>query len=69
MQPDLTDEQIAALLRELNQIIEYDRYPLSPRILMLKEIRAMMRPEPAREPSPAQNLYEPPTKGRYSRRR
>ena len=69
MQLDLTDEQTAALLRELNQIIEYDRYPLSPRILILKEIRAMIRPEPAREPLPAQKRYDPPTKGRYRRRR
>jgi hypothetical protein len=69
MQLDLTDEQTAALLRELNQIIEYDRYPLSPRILILKEIRAMIRPDPAREPSPAQQRYDPPKKGRYSRRR
>jgi len=27
---DLTDEEAVALLRELNNIIENDRYPLSP---------------------------------------
>jgi hypothetical protein len=28
------------------------RYPLSPRIVTLKEIRAKLRPEPEREPLP-----------------
>ena len=31
MRLDLTDEEEAALLRELNNIIENDRYPLSAR--------------------------------------
>jgi hypothetical protein len=31
MNLDLTDEEASALLRELNTIIENDRYPLSPR--------------------------------------
>jgi len=35
---DLTDDEKAALLRELDQIITDDRYPLSPRIVMLKAI-------------------------------
>jgi hypothetical protein len=34
----LSDEQTAALLAELDRIIEHDPYPLSPRILALKEI-------------------------------
>jgi hypothetical protein len=56
MQLDLTDEEAAALLRELNQIIEYDRYPLSPRIRLLRQIRARLpgappAPPPARPPS------------------
>jgi len=42
----------AALLRELNDIIAADRFPFSPRILMLKAIRAKLRPEPVREPLP-----------------
>jgi hypothetical protein len=33
---DLTDEQTEALIRALSQIIENDRYPLSPRIKVLK---------------------------------
>ena len=53
---DLSDEQAAALLRELNNIIENDRYPLSPRIRMLRGIRAKFLTAP-REPPPAR----PPT--------
>jgi hypothetical protein len=40
--------------------IEGDRYPLSPRILTLKAIRAKLRPEPVREPLPSRKHYEPP---------
>jgi hypothetical protein len=45
MHVELTDEQTEALIRELSQLIEGDRYPLSPRIKVLKEIFGMMRPE------------------------
>jgi hypothetical protein len=69
MNLELTDEQTEALLRELSQIIENDRYPFSPRIVTLKEIRAKIRPEPAREPLPPRRHYEPPSKGRYGSRR
>jgi hypothetical protein len=48
MHLELTDEQTEALIRELSQIIDGDRYPLSPRIVALKEILGMLRPEPAR---------------------
>jgi hypothetical protein len=41
---ELTDEQTEALIRELSQIIENDRYPLSPRIVALKEILGQLRP-------------------------
>jgi hypothetical protein len=68
MELDLTDEQTATLLGELDHIIENDRFPLSPRIRTLKEIRAN-RPEPAREVlPPPMKPYEPPHKGRYHRR-
>jgi hypothetical protein len=63
------DEQTEGLLRELSQIIDNDRYPFSPRIRALKEIRAKIRPEHAREPLPPLRHYEPPSKGGYSRRR
>jgi hypothetical protein len=69
MNLELTDEQTEALLRELSQIIDNDRYPFSPRIRTLKEIRAKIRPVPAREPLPPLRHYEPPSKGRHNRRR
>ena len=40
MHLDLTDEETAALLRELDGLIDGDRYFLSPRIKTLKAIRA-----------------------------
>ena len=69
MHLELTDEQAGALVRELSQIVQNDRYPLSPRIVALKEILGQLRPEPAREPLPPRRHYEPPSKGRYGRRR
>jgi hypothetical protein len=38
MQFDLTDEEAAALLNLLVDTIEADRYPMSPRIRLLREI-------------------------------
>jgi hypothetical protein len=57
MQLELTDEEAAALLRLLNRAIEDDRYPLSPRIRVLRHIRAKLpgappKPLPARPPTP-----------------
>jgi hypothetical protein len=49
---DLTEEEAAAPLRELDGLIDGDRYFLSERIKTLKAIRAKMRPEPVREPLP-----------------
>jgi hypothetical protein len=69
MNLELTDEQTEALVRELSQIVQNDRYPLRPRIVALKEILGQLRPEPEREPLPPRRHYELPTKGRYSRRR
>jgi hypothetical protein len=65
---DLSDEQAALLEKELTAIIDGDRYPLSPRIQMLREIRNMIRPELKREPLPEPKHYEPPRGGRYRRR-
>ena len=53
---------------ELRNLIQNDRYPLSPRIVPLREILGLLRPEPEREPLPPLRHYEPPSKGRYSRR-
>jgi hypothetical protein len=52
MNLELSDEQAAALAKELTAIIDGDRYFLSPRIRTLREIRNMICPEPKREPLP-----------------
>ena len=65
---DLSDEQAAALERELTAIIDGDRYFLSPRVQMLREILNLIRAEPKREPLPEPKHYEPPRGGRYRRR-
>jgi hypothetical protein len=52
MHLDLTDEETAALTQELHDIVETDRYPLSPRIRTLRAILAKLRPKPPREPLP-----------------
>jgi hypothetical protein len=38
MQLELTDEETRALLNLLVEVIEADRYPMSPRIRLLKDI-------------------------------
>jgi hypothetical protein len=68
MRLELTDQQTEVLVRELSQIIQNDRYPLSPRIVALREILGQLRPEPESEPLPPLRHYEPPSKGRYGRR-
>jgi len=65
---ELTDEQTEALIREQRNIIQNNRYPLSPRIVALKAVLGMLRPEPAREPLPPLRNYEPPRGGGYRRR-
>jgi len=44
MNLDLTDEETAALLRELDSLIDGDRYFMLPRIKTLKAIRAKREP-------------------------
>jgi hypothetical protein len=67
---DLTDDEAALLLKELNSLIDGDRYFLSDRIKTLKGIRAKIRPEPAREPlPPAPKRYAPPRATTAKRRR
>jgi len=44
MHVELNDEQVTALARELSKIIDNDRYPLSLRIVALKEISWKRRP-------------------------
>ena len=67
---ELDDVQTEALIRKLDEIIRNDRYFLSARIVVLKEILAMLRQEPERTAAlPPLRNYEPPSKGRYRRRR
>jgi hypothetical protein len=44
MQLDLTDDETVALTRLLTNTIDADRYPLSPRIQILKGVLAKLRP-------------------------
>jgi hypothetical protein len=69
MQLDLTDEETAVLIRELTNITFSARYQLLPRIKTLNAILAKLRPEPVRQPAPTTKQYEPPSKGRYRRRK
>ena len=69
MNLELNDVQARGADRELHCIIQNDRYPLSPRIVALKEILAQLRPEPERERLSPRRHYEPPRGGRYRRRR
>jgi len=66
----LTNEQVELLIAELDRIIADDRYFLSPRIQALRAMRALLKRYPARPAAaPAPRIYEPPSKGRYRRRR
>jgi hypothetical protein len=69
MHLDLTDEEAAALIKELADITGNDPYPFSPRTRTLRAILAKLRPEPVGEPLPPLKVYAPPSKGRYRRRR
>ena len=59
---DLTEDETGALASLLSRTIDGDRYPLSPRIQMLKAILAKIRPGPLRKPLPPLKRYEPPTR-------
>jgi hypothetical protein len=54
---DLPDEEIVALLAELDRVIRDDRYFLSPCIQTLTAIRDKLRPPPVREPLPGTPLH------------
>jgi hypothetical protein len=65
MNIDLSDQETAAIIRELRDIIQNDRYPLSPRIRILRAILDNLEPPPVREPLPPPKVYAPPrAKGR-----
>jgi hypothetical protein len=58
MNLELTDEETELLARELCDLIDADRYFLSPRIRILSEILNKIKPEPEREPLPPPRHYE-----------
>ena len=60
MNIDLSDDEAAVLLRDLDGIIDGHNYFLSPRVRTLMAIRAKIRPEPVRDPLPRPKQYEPP---------
>ena len=66
---ELSDEEEAALIKELDNIVERDRYPFSPRIRTLRGILAKIRPEPVREPLRPPKVYVPPRATAARRRR
>ena len=66
---DLSDEETAAIERLLTKTIDDDRYPLSPRVRMLKGILGKIRPEPVRTPLPPLKTYAPPRIGKGRGRR
>jgi hypothetical protein len=67
----LTADQAELLLAELDRIFENDRYPRSPRIQALREIRALLKPYPpsARRRFRRSRTSKPPSRGRYRKRR
>jgi hypothetical protein len=69
MHRHLSDEEAAALIQELHDIVESDRYPFSPRIRTLRAILAKLSPEPVREPLPPPKVYAPARSIRGRRRR
>jgi hypothetical protein len=69
MNLDLSDDEAAFLTRELADIVENARYPLSHRIRTLKAILGRLRPDPVREPLPPPKVYAPPRATAVRRRR
>jgi len=66
----LSGDEKLALVAGLKRLIDEDRYPLSPRVQTLTAILARLQPPaPEPEPLPPRRHYEPPSRGRCSRRR
>ena len=66
----LSADEKAALVAGLKRLIDEDRYPLSPRVRTLTSILERLQPpKPAPAPLPPRKHYEPPSKGRFARRR
>jgi len=66
---DLSEDEGAALIKELQEITGNDRCQVSPRIRTLKAILAQLRPEPVREPLPPPKVYARPKASAARKRR
>ena len=81
---DLGDDEARALLNLLVDALEGDRYPMSPRVRVLKDIlmkfgemgglspelaqRLRRYTSPPPAPRPPPRVYEPPSRGKHKRR-
>ena len=63
----VNDPEAAALIRELQEIIDNDRYQFCERIRTLKAILAKLRSEPIRESLPPSKVYTSPQARRRRR--
>jgi alkanesulfonate monooxygenase SsuD/methylene tetrahydromethanopterin reductase-like flavin-dependent oxidoreductase (luciferase family) len=50
--PDLTDEELAAVIAAVHKLIDEDRFPLSPRLKPLKSALAKLDPPKPKAPPP-----------------
>jgi hypothetical protein len=66
---ELTDDEAALLLKELNGLIDEDRYFLSDRIRTVEAIRSKIRPQPPCEPLPSPPKRYAPPRASSARRR
>ena len=65
---DLSDLETDALATLLRRVIADDRYPLSPRVQLLRGILGKIHPEPPRAPLSPPKVYAPPRVGAKRRR-
>lgn len=66
---DLSEEERAALLHEMRAVIAADRFPLSPRIKLLRRALDKLDPPPAREVMPPPKPPGEPSWARRKKRR
>jgi hypothetical protein len=64
----LSDDETAALTKEVDDITRNDRCLFSERIRTLKAIHAKLRPVRARQPLPPPKVYPPPSRGGAAQR-
>ena len=66
----LTDEQQQALAAYLRRTLDAEKYRLAPSLAPIKEVLAMLEPpKPVQLPPKRAQPPEPPSRGRYAKRR